>query len=262
MGRKRVRIAASCRESADLSMADAQDPHVRADDRSTFSAALYRLMAWLSPAYPVGAFSYSSGLEWAVEAGDITTPTTLRSWLAADVRTARGFCDAVFFAHAYRAVRRRRRHALARGRRACGGLGAVAASVSGDDRAGPRFHRGDARGLAVRGARSLRRNLARTRSPIRSRSASPPPAMAFRSSNRAARLSAGARGELVSAGVRLIPLGQTDGQRVTGWRSNRSSPRPPSARSRHARRIGGAAFRADIASMRHETQYTRLFRAS
>src|SRR5262249_21083373 len=29
--------------------------------------ALYRLMAWLSPAYPIGAFSYSSGIEWAVE---------------------------------------------------------------------------------------------------------------------------------------------------------------------------------------------------
>src|SRR4051794_38868746 len=39
--------------------------------------ALYRLMAWLSPSYPVGAFSYSSGIEWAVEAGDITNADTL-----------------------------------------------------------------------------------------------------------------------------------------------------------------------------------------
>jgi len=38
---------------------------------NTSSAALYRLMAWLSPSYPVGAFSYSSGIEWAVETGDI-----------------------------------------------------------------------------------------------------------------------------------------------------------------------------------------------
>ena len=36
------------------------------------AAALYRLMTWLSPAFPVGGFSYSSGIEWAVEAGDIT----------------------------------------------------------------------------------------------------------------------------------------------------------------------------------------------
>src|SRR3954447_987187 len=35
------------------------------------AAALYRLMTWLSPGFPVGAFSYSSGIEWAVESGDI-----------------------------------------------------------------------------------------------------------------------------------------------------------------------------------------------
>ena len=47
------------------------------------AAALYRLMTWLSPAFPVGAFSYSSGIEWAVEAGDITDAASLRDWLAA-----------------------------------------------------------------------------------------------------------------------------------------------------------------------------------
>ena len=46
------------------------------------SAALYRLMAWLSPAYPVGAFSYSSGIEWAVEAGDISDARDAGGWLA------------------------------------------------------------------------------------------------------------------------------------------------------------------------------------
>ncbi len=51
-------------------MSDAQPPD---------AAALYRLMAWLSPAYPVGAFSYSSGIEWAVEAGDIKDAETLRA---------------------------------------------------------------------------------------------------------------------------------------------------------------------------------------
>src|SRR5258708_37037010 len=46
------------------------------------AAALYRLMTWLSPAFPVGAFSYSSGIEWAAEAGDITDAPSLRDWLA------------------------------------------------------------------------------------------------------------------------------------------------------------------------------------
>src|ERR1700746_4025123 len=40
------------------------------------AAALYRLMTWLSPAFPVGGFSYSSGIEWAVEAGDIGNAET------------------------------------------------------------------------------------------------------------------------------------------------------------------------------------------
>ncbi|MFK4653606.1 hypothetical protein ABIF97_003540 [Bradyrhizobium japonicum] len=47
------------------------------------AAALYRLMTWLSPAFPVGGFSYSSGIEWAVEAGDITDTATLADWLDA-----------------------------------------------------------------------------------------------------------------------------------------------------------------------------------
>ena len=73
-------------------------------DEATSSAALYRLMAWLSPSYPVGAFSYSSGIEWAVEAGDIKDAESLRRWLAVVIGEGGGFCDAVFFVHAHRAA--------------------------------------------------------------------------------------------------------------------------------------------------------------
>jgi len=76
---------------------------LRGNER-TEAAALYRLMAWLSPAYPVGAFSYSSGIEWAVEAGDITDAATLQAWLAVLIGEGGGFADAVFFAHAHRAI--------------------------------------------------------------------------------------------------------------------------------------------------------------
>ena len=68
------------------------------------AAALYRLMAWLSPAYPVGAFSYSGGIEWAVESGDIKDAETLKRWLAVMIAEGGGFCDAVFFVHAHRAI--------------------------------------------------------------------------------------------------------------------------------------------------------------
>src|SRR6202000_1686820 len=68
------------------------------------SGALYRLMAWLSPAFPVGAFSYSSGIEWAVEAGDIQDASSLQRWLAIVVAEGGGFCDAAIFANAHRAT--------------------------------------------------------------------------------------------------------------------------------------------------------------
>src|SRR6202011_5206458 len=78
------------------------------DDRGGMTAdegaALYRLMTWLSPAFPVGAFSYSSGIEWAVEAGDITDAATLQSWLSSMLADGPGFCDGVFLAHAHRAA--------------------------------------------------------------------------------------------------------------------------------------------------------------
>src|SRR5262249_41257899 len=70
-----------------------------------------------------------------------------------------------------------------------------------------------------------------------------------------------ATANLISAGVRLIPLGQTAGQRVLAA----LEPVIVSAAARSVATplddIGGAAFRADLAAMRHETQYTRLFRS-
>src|SRR6195952_3438289 len=65
------------------------------------AAALYRLMTWLSPAFPVGAFSYSSGIEWAVEAGDIVDVATLQDWLASMLGSP-GFFGGGFFAPAHR----------------------------------------------------------------------------------------------------------------------------------------------------------------
>jgi hypothetical protein len=84
----------------------ALDSRLRGNERETelASSALYRLMVWLSPAYPVGAFSYSSGIEWAVEAGDITDAGSLRAWLVAMLADGSGFCDAVLFAQAHRAA--------------------------------------------------------------------------------------------------------------------------------------------------------------
>ena len=66
---------------------------------------------------------------------------------------------------------------------------------------------------------------------------------------------------LISAGVRLIPLGQTDGQRLLAALEPIVASTAARALITPLDQIGSAAFRADIASMRHETQYTRLFRS-
>ncbi len=78
----------------------------RREIRQLEPGALYRLLTWLSPAYPVGAFAYSSGIEWAVQAGDIADGRTLQAWLEATLTAGAGINDAILFAHAHRAVTR------------------------------------------------------------------------------------------------------------------------------------------------------------
>ena len=81
---------------------------IRMDD-----AALYRLMAWLSPAYPVGAFSYSHGIEWLVEEGSIHDKDSLCAWIADILAQGGGRNDAILLAHAWRAAQGRDDGALA-----------------------------------------------------------------------------------------------------------------------------------------------------
>ncbi len=118
------------------------------------AAALYRLMTWLSPAFPVGAFSYSSGIEWAVEAGDITDAASLRDWLAAMLGGRLAASATPCFWRRRIAPRPRRTMAgIARDRRTRGRLRALARAPARDLDAGPRLHRHRALGLGLRRAR-------------------------------------------------------------------------------------------------------------
>ena len=217
-------------------------------------------MAWLSPAYPVGAFSYSSGIEWAVEAGDIRDAASLRGWLDVMLAEGGGYCDAVLFAHAHRAVAASDDKAL----RAVAELAAALAPTK--ERHLETTAQGNAFVEATAAAwpcAALDRLKKIWDGPV-----AYPVAAAVAAAGHdmllepalAAFLQAVAA-NWVSAGVRLIPLGQTDGQRVLAA-SSRTLPRRSNARCRRQLdAIGSAAFRADLASARHETQYTRLFRS-
>ncbi|MBX6424618.1 MAG: urease accessory protein UreF [Variibacter sp.] len=217
-------------------------------------------MAWLSPSYPVGAFSYSSGVEWAVEAGDICDAETLRRWLAAVIAEGSGFCDAVLFVHAYRAVESGGEAKLA-------GVAELAAALAPSrERHLETTAQGRAFLEATREAwpcAALDRLATAWDGPV-----AYPVAVAAASAGHGIGLdpALGAylqalAANLVSAGVRLVPLGQTAGQKVLAALAPVVAATGARAQGTPLEEVGSATIRADIASMRHETQYTRLFRS-
>jgi len=224
------------------------------------SPALFRLMAWLSPAYPVGAFSYSSGIEWAVAAGDIRDAQQLQRWVAVTVGQGGGFCDAVFFSQAYRATRQDD-HALLRATAEV--AGAFAPSKE-------RFLETTGQGRAFLDATcaawpcaALEHLRALWHGPV-----AYPVAVAVASAGHGVPLAPALNAylqamcaNLISAGIRLVPLGQTSGQRALAALESVVAATAERAVRTPLDAVGTAAFRADLASMHHETQYTRLFRS-
>jgi urease accessory protein len=235
------------------------DSRLRGNERME-SAALFRLMAWLSPAYPVGAFSYSSGIEWAVEAGDIKDAETLRQWLAAMLAEGGGFCDAVLFVHAHCAI----------GAGDDAALRAVAELATALVPSKERFLETTAQGRAFLDATKAawpRPALMRLEDVWKGAVALPVAVgVACAGHDIPCEPALGAflhalTANWISAGVRLVPLGQTDGQRVLAALEAVVAATAQRALATPLDEIGSAAFRADLATMRHETQYTRLFRS-
>ena len=222
--------------------------------------ALHRLMAWLSPSFPVGAFSYSHGLEWAIEDGTVTGAAALEAWIGDILQHGAGRSDAILFAHAMAAI-----DDAARLRDV---VDLAAALHPGAERRLEALSQGRAFLIAVRAAWP---NPALERAALVIDGAEGP-AYAV-----AVAVAAAAHGvprrpalhaylhafaaNIVSAGLRAVPLGQTDGQKIIA----RLGPVVEAVVARteglSLDALGGAAFRADIASMKHETQYTRLFRS-
>jgi len=224
------------------------------------AAALYRLMTWLSPAFPVGAFSYSSGIEWAVEAGDITDAASLREWLAAMLADGSGFCDGVFLAQAHRAASSNDNAGLR-------GIAELAAAfVPSRERQLETSTQGRAFIEIARAAWAhdgMEALISACGGAIVY-----PIAVGLVSAAHRIPLAPAMHAFLhalvsnwISAGSRLVPLGQTASQRIlaalepvvvaTAKRALQASPDD----------LGSATFRADLASLRHEAQYTRLFRS-
>ncbi len=244
-------------EAVGSSAAPVPDP---ADLPESEAASLYRLMTWLSPSFPVGAFSYSSGIEWAVEAGDVTDAASLRQWLASLLTDGGGICDGIFLAHSYRA--------------ASSGDDALLADIvelaSAFAPSRERHLETTAQGRAfIEIARAAWSNALLDRLIASCEAAIVyPVAVGLVSVAHAIPLAPTVHAFLhavtsnwISAGARLVPLGQTDSQRVLAQLEPDVVATAKRALSASLDDLGSATFRADLASMRHETQYTRLFRS-
>jgi urease accessory protein len=236
---------------------------MRDEQRRCPPLGLLRLQSWLSPAFPTGAYSYSHGLEWAVEAGDIRDRKTLVDWLEADLCCGSGRNEAIFFSEAWRCATDGDREKLFE-------VAELAAAFRGTAEFALESSQQAAACLAtlrqvwpdhvldwlsetlcergVQLALSVVLGVGTARQEVLPGVALP----AFLQSYIA---------NLITAGVRLVPLGQTDGQLAIA-----KLEEPVQAASRRAENstiadLGSAAFMVDLASAAHETQYTRLFRS-
>ncbi len=210
--------------------------------------SLLRLLAWLSPAFPTGAFAYSHGLEWAVEAGDVRDEGALREWLEDVLEHGAGWSDAILLRQAWRAADTA---ALAE-------VAELAAAMSPSrERRQETLDQGDAflRAAAAWGTPQIAGRVAY------------PVAVGAVAAMHGVPEDAACAGflhafaaNLVSAAVRLVPLGQSAGLRVLASLEPVLLGVADATRGAGLDDLGGACFRSDIAAMRHETQYTRLFR--
>jgi len=233
-----------------------------AEPKGPARPGLYRLLAWASPAFPTGAFSYSHGLEAAAAAGTVRDRATLEGWIAAIVRAGCGRIDGDILCHAHRAAR------------------------AGDPAALDAVNR---RGVAFRASAELALETSGQGAAFLAtcRAAWPEPfleawaarlapaepvchAAIFGAATACAGIALADAllghleafaANLMAAGLRLGIIGQTDGQRILAALAPAIEGAAAAAATRDPADFGSATWAVDLAAIAHETQYTRLFRS-
>ena len=228
--------------------------------------ALFRLLAWSSPGYPTGAFSYSHGLEWAVETGDVKNLQGLLDYVTAVLSRGGGWVDAVLFAHAWRC--------------ASSADPAQAADLDTITQLASAFRGSAETALESRQQGGAFMDVTRKAWPhpileafaARQAQAGTPVAhciaVAIACAAHEIALAPALHcyihavaANLVSAGARLIPLGQTQAQIAIAQLSPVITGIAERAQATSLDDLGTAAPAIELCSLRHETQYTRLFRS-
>jgi urease accessory protein len=225
--------------------------------------AFLRLQSWLSPAFPSGSYSYSHGLEWAVEAGHINDRKTLVDWLGADLRYGVGRNEAIFFLEAGR-------YAIDDDRAKLVEIAELATAFRGTAEFVLESSQQAAAWLVTLRRVWPDRVLDWLAETLCERQLQPAPGVVLGVHSARLRIPASLAlpaflqsyvANLVIAGVRLLPLGQTDGQLAIAELEDLVLATSAQATQDTIDDLGSAAFMVELASMAHETQYTRLFRS-
>ncbi|QFT74894.1 Urease accessory protein UreF (plasmid) [Ruegeria sp. THAF33] len=211
------------------------------------NADILTLTQWLSPAYPVGGFAYSHGLEAAIEQGRVAGADQTGDWVATVLQHGSGWNDALFLVAAYDAADRA---ALTRIDTTARAMCAGSERLMETDLLGRAFGfvTGDIWGLDLQrltysvavGRAARMQNLPRllvTQMFLQ----------AFMSN-------------LVACATRLVPLGQTDAQRLIRDLTPLCADIAETAQQTGLSELSSTTFMTDIATMQHETQYSRIFR--
>lgn len=216
-------------------------------------AALQRLFTWLSPAFPVGTFAWSQGLETAITEERVTDAAALKDWIGGALGHGALKTDAILLVHAYRSEA----DAAKLAELAELGLALTAAS----ERHLETSLTGETFGIAARAWPSD--VFARLPVPC-------PYPVAVGAVAGAQRIGleetvlgylTAAVHSQISVAVRLVPLGQTAGLQVMAGLESMVATLADTAAKASLDDIGGIAYAADIAQMRHETLGTRVFRS-
>lgn len=226
-------------------------------------SGLLRLMAWLSPSFPVGAYAYSHGAEYAVETARIDNREQAAAWVAFVIEYGSARLDADLFVTAYLAAEENDVDKFV-------DAAAWADALKGTAELGLESRAQGQAFLDAVFAAWPDDNLARFAEALVERDVKPSysvavaAAAAFAGVGLQAALGAylhAFAANIVSAIVRLVPLGQTDGQRIVAELEPVIERALATTLERDPGDMGSAAFAVDLMSMKHETQYSRLFRS-
>lgn len=207
--------------------------------------ALLSLVQWLSPAFPTGGFAYSHGLETAMVAGDVTDADTLRDWVAGVLRHGAGRTDAIL---------------LARGMDVGADLDALSDLARALAGSAERLRETMDQGAAFAGTTGALTGQDWTVRPLPLAVAQAARGLGLSATQVCGVFLHGFASTLVMAGVRFLPLGQTEGQGVIAALHPLIGALACEAATASLDAIGGIAFGAEIAAAAHETIDVRIFR--